>query len=45
MNYATLLIRTEMIEPFYVMKYPVTRRLYHFVMNEEEVESNVSWQN
>ncbi|MFD0674426.1 formylglycine-generating enzyme family protein [Cohnella sp. GCM10027633] len=26
---------TETIEPFCVMKYPVTRRLYHFVMHEE----------
>ncbi|MFX6601353.1 hypothetical protein ABTG86_19715, partial [Acinetobacter baumannii] len=23
---------TETIEPFYVMKYPVTQHLYHFVM-------------
>ncbi|WP_235847569.1 formylglycine-generating enzyme family protein [Paenibacillus tuaregi] len=31
---------TEKIDPFYVMKYPVTRQLYHFVMRKEEVESN-----
>jgi formylglycine-generating enzyme required for sulfatase activity len=42
---------TETLEPFYVMKYPVTRRLYHFVMHPEEVEpaidtlpiTEVSW--
>ncbi|WP_340028042.1 SUMF1/EgtB/PvdO family nonheme iron enzyme [Paenibacillus sp. FSL H7-0940] len=28
---------TETIEPFYVMKYPVTHQLYHFVMHHEEV--------
>lgn len=33
---------TETIEPFYVMKYPVTRGLYHFFMNQEEVEPGVS---
>ena len=33
---------TETIEPFYAMKYPVTRGLYHFVMNQEEVEPGVS---
>ena len=33
---------TETIEPFYVMKYPVTQHLYHFVMHEEEVEPNVN---
>ncbi|MFM9331401.1 formylglycine-generating enzyme family protein [Paenibacillus mesotrionivorans] len=27
---------SETIDPFYVMKYPVTRQLYHFVMHEEE---------
>jgi formylglycine-generating enzyme required for sulfatase activity len=32
---------TEKIEPFYVMKYPVTRQLYHFVMHEQEVEPDV----
>ncbi|GIP22927.1 formylglycine-generating enzyme family protein [Paenibacillus sp. J22TS3] len=31
---------TEKIDPFYVMKYPVTRQLYHFVMRKEEVESS-----
>jgi len=42
---------TETIEPFYVMKYPVTQQLYHDVWNEEEVGpsernlpmTNVSW--
>lgn len=42
---------TETIEPYYAMKYPVTQRLYHFVMNQEEVEpcannlpiTEVSW--
>lgn len=29
---------SETIEPIYVMKYPVTRHLYHLVMNEEEVD-------
>ncbi|MBB6633309.1 SUMF1/EgtB/PvdO family nonheme iron enzyme [Cohnella thailandensis] len=33
---------TETIEPFHVMKYPVTRQLYHFVMHEEEIEPSVS---
>ncbi len=33
---------TEMIEPFYVMKYPVTQHLYHLVMQEEALESNRS---
>ncbi len=33
---------TETIEPFYVMKYPVTEHLYHFVMQKEEVESSES---
>lgn len=33
---------TETIEPFHVMKYPVTQQLYHFVMYEEEVEPNVN---
>lgn len=33
---------TETVEPFYVMKVPVTRRLYHEVMNQEELESNVN---
>lgn len=32
---------TETIEPFYVMKYPVTQHLYHYVMHEEEIEPNV----
>lgn len=32
---------TETIEPFYVMKFPVTQHLYHFELNEEEVETNV----
>lgn len=32
---------TETIEPFYVMKYPVTQHLYHFVMTKEEVEPHV----
>lgn len=27
---------SETIDPIYVMKYPVTRQLYHFVMHEEE---------
>ena len=27
---------SETIDPFYVMKYPVTQQLYHFVMHEEE---------
>lgn len=27
---------SETIDPFYVMKYPVTQQLYHFVMYEEE---------
>lgn len=27
---------SETIDPFYVMKYPVTRQLYHFVMHGEE---------
>jgi len=31
---------TEMIEPFYVMKYPVTQRLYHCIMDNEEVAPN-----
>ncbi|WP_127530062.1 formylglycine-generating enzyme family protein [Paenibacillus kobensis] len=33
---------TETIEPFYVMKYPVTQHLYQFVLcdGEEEVEPN-----
>lgn len=31
---------TEPIEPFYVMKYPVTQYLYHVVMHEEILESN-----
>lgn len=31
---------TESIEPFYVMKHPVTQHLYNFVMHEEEVEPN-----
>lgn len=30
---------TKTIEPFYVMKYPVTEHLYHYVMHEE-VEPN-----
>ncbi|MHA6484551.1 formylglycine-generating enzyme family protein [Paenibacillus sp. strain BS8-2] len=42
---------TETIEHFYVMKYPVTQQLYHFVMNEEEIApmlnnlpiTDVSW--
>ncbi len=33
-----LITWTETIEPFYVMKYPVTEHLYHFVMEKEEVE-------
>lgn len=33
---------TETIEPLYVMKYPVTQQLYHFVMHGEEVELNVN---
>ncbi|MDR6552372.1 SUMF1/EgtB/PvdO family nonheme iron enzyme [Paenibacillus qinlingensis] len=46
-----VITRTETIELFYVMKYPVTQQLYHFVMNEEEIElisnnlpiTGVSW--
>src|SRR5690554_2790981 len=30
---------TETIEPFFVMKYPVTQQLYHFVMYGEVLES------
>lgn len=33
---------TETVEPFYVMKYPVTQQLYHFVMHEEEVDPNAN---
>src|SRR5690554_6063879 len=33
---------TEAIEPFYVMKYPVTEHLYHFVMHKEESDPNVN---
>lgn len=33
---------TETIAPFYVMKYPVTQRLYHYVMYEEEAEPDVN---
>ncbi|MDQ0655994.1 SUMF1/EgtB/PvdO family nonheme iron enzyme [Paenibacillus sp. W2I17] len=33
---------TEAIEPFHVMKYPVTQQLFHFVMHEEEIEPIVS---
>ncbi|GMK37209.1 hypothetical protein PCCS19_02620 [Paenibacillus sp. CCS19] len=32
----------ETIEPFYVMKYPVTRHLYHSVIHGEEVEPDRS---
>ncbi|WP_459965514.1 formylglycine-generating enzyme family protein [Paenibacillus sp. JCM 10914] len=32
---------TETIKPFYVMKYPVTQHLYHFVLTKEEVEPTV----
>ena len=31
---------TKTIEPFYVMKYPVTQQLYHVVMHKEVPESN-----
>ncbi|WP_236412883.1 formylglycine-generating enzyme family protein [Paenibacillus sp. JJ-223] len=40
---------TEIIEPFYIMKYPVTQQLYHLVMHEEDMMLNhlhmteVSW--
>lgn len=27
---------TETIEPFYVMKYPITKQLYHLIMHKEE---------
>lgn len=37
-----VIIWTEKIEPFYVMKYPVTQHLYHFVMHQEEVESSAN---
>ncbi|MGC5772221.1 formylglycine-generating enzyme family protein [Paenibacillus pabuli] len=33
---------SETIEPIYVMKYPVTQHMYHFVMYGEEVAPNVS---
>lgn len=33
---------TATIEPFYVMKVPVTRHLYHRVMNQESVEPNAN---
>lgn len=33
---------TETIEPFYVMKYPVTQHFYNFVMHYEVVEQSVS---
>ncbi|GBG07036.1 hypothetical protein PAT3040_01584 [Paenibacillus agaridevorans] len=32
---------TETIEPFFVMKYPVTQHMYHFVLHGVEVEPNV----
>ncbi|MBB3128598.1 formylglycine-generating enzyme required for sulfatase activity [Paenibacillus rhizosphaerae] len=33
---------TETLEPYHVMKYPVTQQLYHFVMHEEEIDTIVS---
>lgn len=33
---------TETIEPFNVMKYPVTQQLYHFVMCKEKIEPIVN---
>ncbi|CAM4299307.1 formylglycine-generating enzyme family protein [Paenibacillus tarimensis] len=42
---------TETIKPFYVMKYPITQHLYHFVMDDDVLEpvandlpiTEVSW--
>ncbi|QKS46611.1 SUMF1/EgtB/PvdO family nonheme iron enzyme [Paenibacillus cellulosilyticus] len=47
----TVITWTETIEPFHVMKYPVTQHLYHSVMYDQEVEpimntlpiTEVSW--
>lgn len=35
-----LIIRTETIDPFYVMKYPVTKGLYYDVIFEKELAAN-----
>ena len=35
-----LILRTETVEPFYVMKYPVTKGLYHGVMKGAKPESD-----